>query len=479
VNRRLVAAFVGRALQLEFFILILPIAVSLFYGEDASSFLITMVFLAVIGFPLSSLEVKNKNLRTRDGFAAVALTWIAISLFGALPFYFSGYITSLTDSFFEAVSGFTTTGATILAAPELLPKGLLFWRALTQFIGGMGILVFMMTMTSSSASSVNLLKAESTGPTPSKLVPKIRETARILYIIYFGLSAVLLLLLICCGLAPFDAILTTMCTAGTGGFAAHSLGIGVYGSLVAEIIVSIFMFLFGINFTLYFYLLRRNFKEFHQDEELRLYVGLAGVAIVLIARDIYPLCGSISEALRLSSFQVSGVISTAGYATANYSEWPVLSKTILMLLTLGGSSAGSTGGGLKLIRVLIIGKSIRLEIDRLLHPRLVRTVRLQGRNVPEATVNGALMFLCVYALCFAFFCLVMALEGNDLQTVVTSTLAIISNVGPGLGSAGPLGTFAAFSPLAKITLSFGMFVSRLEFYPMLLLFTPGLWRNRI
>ncbi|MCL2497303.1 MAG: TrkH family potassium uptake protein [Symbiobacteriaceae bacterium] len=471
----LVLSVLARVLQLELAILFIPLAVAFFYGESTSPYLLTMGLLALSSLIFMLRPKSNKALRPKDGFAAVALSWVAISFFGAFPFYFSGLQLSFIDAFFEAVSGFTTTGATIFTTMAQVPRGLIFWRGLTQFIGGMGILLFMMTMTASSASGVNMLKGESTGPTASKLLPRIRETARLLYRIYFTLTGLLALLLWFCGFPLFDAIFTAMCTAGTGGFGYRDLGLAAYNSPLAEGIIALFMFLFGINFTLYFYLMRRKVRDFWADEEFRLYLGLTLAAILLITPNIFTLYGSWSTALRHSAFQVTGVISTTGYATANYANWPAFSKAILLLLTLCGGCAGSTGGGLKVIRILLVFKNIKSEVGKLLHPRIVRTNRLQGRNVPDDAMKATLMYFSLYALFFICFSVILALENPDFEGVLAAVLAIISNVGPGLGSMGPLGNFSLFSNIAKITLSFGMFATRLEFYPVLLLFAPSLW----
>lgn len=479
MNYKLIFKLIGNVLRLEAFFMLFPLIVSFIYGGgDYPAFLWSIFILTVAGTLLAMLRPKDKNFRTRDAFVVAGLSWLFLSLFGALPFYFSGYFNSFIDCAFESVSGFTTTGATVLTDVEAIPKGILFWRSFSHWIGGMGVLMFMMAVIPSvNASSVNLLRAESTGPSPDKIVPKIRETARIMYKIYIALTVLLIVLLKAAGFSIFDSLTNAFSTAGTGGFSNLNASIGGYNNIVAEVIITIFMFLFGVNFSLYFILIGRRFRKFFKDFELKIYFGIVAAAILIIAINIFGLYGGIWEALRHSSFQVASIISTTGFATADFNLWPTLSQGILVLLMITGCCAGSTGGGIKLIRFIILVKAAKVELGKIFHPESVKSVSVNGKRINNDIVTKTALFFFVYFAIFFVSVLLVSIEGKDLVSSSTAVIASLSNIGPGLGIVGPSGNYAAFSPFSKIVLSFCMIAGRLEFYPMLVLFTPSVWRR--
>lgn len=480
MNYRLVSRLLGNMLLIEALLLIFPLSASFVYGaSDAAAFLLTMLVAAVLGTPLSFVKPGEKKFREKDAFAAAALTWIVFSIIGALPFYFSGYFNGFVDCVFESVSGFTTTGATILTQIEGLPRGILFWRSFTHWLGGMGVLVFILAvLPTMNASSVNLLRAESTGLSPDRIVPKIRETARFMYLIYLAMTAVLTICLFISGMPVYDSLINAFSTAGTGGFSSMNASFGAYGNVAAEIIVTVFMFLFGVSFTLYFYLIKRKLGQFLKDGELRLYFGVVAAAIIIITINISGMYGSIGEALRYSSFQVSSVISTTGYVTANFDIWPTLSKVILMTLMVTGCCAGSTGGGVKLVRVLVLFKAFKTELGKIVHSKSVKAVTINGKKLESGAVTKAAIFLFVYFLIFLFGTALVSIEGKDIVTSVTAVISALGNVGPGLAAVGPVGNFSSFTPFSKIVLSVCMLAGRLELFPLLVLFVPSVWKRK-
>ena len=479
MNRRLIMRLIGNALRIEALFMLFPLAVSFICGGmDHWNFLWSILILAIAGTLFCLVKPKDKNFRTKDAFVVAGITWLLVSLFGALPFYFSGYFSGFIDCVFESISGFTTTGASILTDIEALPKGLLFWRSFSHWIGGMGVLMFMMAvMPSVNASSVNLLRAESTGPAPDKIVPKIRETARIMYLIYFVMTVLLIILLKISGLPIYDSLVNAFSTAGTGGFSVMAASIGAYNNIAAEIIIAVFMFLFGISFTLYFYLLGRKFNRFFKDEELRLYLGIVIAAILIITINISGLYGGVANALRHASFQVSSIISTTGFATADFNLWPTLSHVVLVFLMVTGCCAGSTGGGLKLVRILLLIKAIRIEMGKIFHPGSVKAVSVNGKKVKNEIVSKTALFFFLYFAVFFVSVLLISIEGMDIVSSTTSVVASMSNIGPGLGIVGPAGSYAAFSSFSKVVLSLCMIAGRLEFLPILVLFAPSVWRR--
>ena len=481
MNYRAVLRILGSVIKYELLILLIPLVIAFYYGDgDAFAFLITIITMAPIGFFLCKIKCKKNEIYTKEGFLTVGLSWIIISIIGAIPFVISGAIPSFVDAFFETVSGFTTTGATILKEVESLPRGILFWRSFTHWVGGMGILIFILALVPSLGSNtIHLLKAESPGPNPGKIVPKIKQTAMYLYIIYFVLTVIEVIMLKFAGLSMFDAVLHAVGTAGTGGFSNMNTSVGAFNNPSVEWIITIFMLLFGVNFALFFQLIKGNIKEFFKSEEFKYYFLMILVSIVLISINILNFNnGNISESVRQSSFQVASVITTTGYATVDFNLWPTFSKFILIMLMFVGAMAGSTGGGIKTIRIVIMFKAIKREINKILHPKRVQRVKIDGKIVDEGIISGVFIFIGAYIVISLIAIFIVALDGFDLVTTSTSVIATISNIGPGLELVGPMGNFSIFSNLSKLVLSFCMLAGRLEIYPMLIIFSSSIWRKR-
>lgn len=467
-------------MKYEIILLLIPFFVALFYGQgDANAFLYTVLLMIPIALILIKIKGKKNEIYAKEGFLTVGLAWIVISFFGALPFVFSGAIPSLVDAFFEASSGFTTTGASILTEIQSLPKGILFWRSFTHWVGGMGFLIFILAlMPTFSGNTIHLLKAESPGPTPGKIVPKIKQTAKILYAIYFVLTLIETIFLKSAGLSWYDSIIHALGTAGTGGFSNMNASVAAFNNPAVEWIITIFMLLFGVNFVLYFQLIRGNVKAFFKSEELKWYLIAVFASIIIIAVNIIPFNhGDVTKSIRDSAFQVSSIVTTTGYATVNFNLWPTLSKVILIMLMFMGAMAGSTGGGIKTIRIVIIFKAIRREIDKILHPRRVKSVKIDGNVVEEETISGVFLFIFAYIIISLIAIFIVSFDNFDITTTVTSVIATLSNIGPGLEMVGPAGNFSVFSDLSKLVLSFCMLAGRLEIYPMLILFSPSLWKK--
>ena len=478
MNIRMIGFVLGRILLVEAGLLTLPLAVALLYREPAMPWLITMAALVVCGALLSFRKPERTALYAKDGFAAVALVWLLMSAFGALPFVLSGDILHYVDAFFETVSGFTTTGASILPAVEPLSRGSLFWRSFTHWVGGMGVLVFVMAiLPMSDGHTMHILRAEMPGPTAGKLVSRMSDTAKILYGIYFVMTAVMILLLVLGGMDLFDACIHAFGTAGTGGFSSRNASVGAYNSAYIDIVIGIGMLAFGVNFNLYFFLLVRRFREVLRSEELWVYLGIVAASTAAIAANILSLYDSVGTALRHTFFQVSSVITTTGYATVDFGQWPVFSKTVLVLLMFVGGCAGSTAGGLKVTRIVTLAKAAVMDMRKMLHPNAVINVRMEGRALPEKQVRGVQAYLSIYILILCGSWLLLSLAGFDELTTFTSVVTCINNVGPGLNMVGPTGNFSFFAPWAKLLLSFDMLEGRLELFPMLLLFAPSIWRG--
>ncbi len=481
MNYLLILKLIGFVLKTESLLMLFPFVISLMYKSgDGMYFLYTLIPLYVMGHCLYSVKPKSSHFRSREGFVTVALSWIALSAFGAIPFFISGYFGSYINCFFEMVSGFTTTGSTILENVEAVPKGLLFWRSFSHWVGGMGILVFILAiMPNINASTVQLLRAESPGPTPGKFVPKIKESAKILYLIYFFMTIIQIILLLISGLSLYDSLITAMGSAGTGGFSNMNLSMGAYNNIPAEVITTIFMFLFGVNFNMYFYMLNKQFGLVKGNGELRLYTGIVLVSMVLIAFNIMPMYGnSFLAALRHSSFQVSTIITTTGYATTDFNLWPMFSKSILVCLMITGACAGSTGGGVKISRILILCKAAKIELGKIIHPRRVQAVKFEGSTLDDKILVNVLVFIALYFLIGFISFVVVSLDGYDFETTATAVITAISNVGPGLSLVGPTGNFNLFSGLSKLVLSFCMLAGRLEIFPILILFSPRVWGKK-
>ena len=481
MNYRMIGFAIGRILLVEGALLLLPLAVGLGYGESPAPFLIPMALLLVLGGLLSFRRPQQMSLFARDGMAVVALAWIAVSLFGALPFYISGSMPTYVDCIFETVSGFTTTGATILTEVESLDRGILFWRSFTHWVGGMGVLVFVMAILpmGGDGHGMHMLRAEMPGPAPGKLVSRMSDTAKILYGIYLVMTVIEILLLLAGGMPLFDSCIHAFGSAGTGGFSCRNLSVGAYNNPYFDIVIGIFMMLFGVNFNLYYFLLVRRFREVFRSEELWAYVIIAAVAVGAITVDIVDLYGSVSTSLRHAFFQVSSIMTTTGYATVDFNTWPSFSRAILVALMFIGGCAGSTAGGLKVARVVILEKASAGEMRRMLHPNAVPTIRFEGKPLSERSIRGVYLFLAVYMAIFVISCLLVSLEQMDLVTIFTAVATCINNVGPGLEIVGPMGNFSSFSPFSKLLLSFDMLVGRLEIFPMLLLFAPSIWKRRL
>ncbi|NCB93765.1 MAG: TrkH family potassium uptake protein [Clostridia bacterium] len=478
MNYRVISYIIGMVLNIEAAFMILPIITGLIYGEKAVlSFVISAVICLAIGLPLVWKKPKNQHFYIREGFVTVALSWLIMSIMGALPFLFSGAIAHPIDAVFETVSGFTTTGASILPEVESLPKSVLFWRSFTHWIGGMGVLVFLLSLLKMvGGSRMNLMKAESPGPSVSRLVPTVRSTAKILYEIYLGLTLLEMIILLCGGMPLFDAITTSFGTAGTGGFGIKNDSIAGYSTFI-QVVVTIFMILFGINFNIYFLFLAKKWKQALKSEELHWYLLTIAAAILLIGWNVRGLYHTLGEAIQQSSFQVASIITTTGFATTDFNKWPEVSRTVLVMLMFVGASAGSTGGGIKVSRFIILLKSMGKEITQYLHPRQVRKIQMDGKPVEHEVVRNVNVFMVVYTMIFAFSMLFLAADGKDLITNFTAVAATFNNIGPGLELVGPSANFAVFSYPAKIVLIFDMLAGRLEIFPLLLLFFRDTWRK--
>ena len=481
MNYRMLGYLLGIILLIEAALMILPAAVAVFFGESVLPFLITVAIIAAISVPLVLFKPKNMSIYAREGFVCVAAAWILMSAFGALPFVFSGSIPNYIDAFFETVSGFTTTGASILAEVESLPKGILFWRSFTHWVGGMGVLVFMLAiLPSDNARSMHLLRAEVPGPTKDKLVPKMRQSALILYGIYVILTLIQVIALLCTGMELYDSLVNSFATAGTGGFSVKNASIGAYNNPAAEWIIGIFMLVFGINFNIYFLLLLKKFSTVFKNEELRLYLIVCACATAIISVNTISAISEpeVADGIRNAFFQVTTIISTTGFATTDYSLWPSLSQTVLVLLMITGACAGSTAGGMKLSRILIAVKGIFRNIKKMVRPKSVNIVRLDGETVQDQTINSAFSYVSIYFAALIVCVLLISVDGFGFETNVTATLSCLSNIGPGMGPVvGPTGNFAHFSYFSKSILSLIMLIGRLEFMPMLIIFSPNTWKK--
>ena len=479
MNTRMVFSVLGRVLCIEAALMLLPAAVALYSGENPIAFLLTILITALVGTGLVLLKPKSTSMFAKEGFLCVGLSWITLSLFGALPFVFSGDIPRFTDAFFETVSGFTTTGASILTDVEEMSRGCMFWRLFTHWIGGMGVLVFIMAVLPMSGEhSMHIMRAEVPGPVVGKLVPKARKTSVILYSIYLGMTVLETVLLRFGGLGWYDSLLHAFATAGTGGFSTRALSIGAFDSAYVDTVISVFMLLFSVNFNLYFLLLLGKVKAAFRSEELWTFVGVVAFAVITVALSITGIYGGFFPALRYSLFQVSSVVSTTGFATADYNVWPEYAKWVLVLLMFMGACAGSTGGGMKVSRLLIMFKSTTKKTGRLLRPRRVTRVTLDGKRLDENTVRCTFVYAFLYFVLLLGGTLIISADGLDPLTNFTAVLACISNIGPGLGLVGPAGNFTVYSGFSKWVLSVWMLLGRLEIYPILMLANPALWKKR-
>ena len=477
---KIVLHTVGRVILFEAALLLLPLAVALIFGEScAEAFIITILIAAAVGFTVSRLcDGGDKDIFIREGLAIVSLSWIAISAIGALPFVISGGIPSYIDAFFETVSGFTTTGASILTDVESMSRGLLFWRSLTHWLGGMGVLVFVMAvMEKVPDRSINILRAEMPGHSVDKLVPRSRSTAKILYYIYLALTVLEVVFLLCGGMPLYDSIVHALGTAGTGGFGIKADSIASYSHYL-QWVITVFMLLFGVSFSLYYLILLRKWKAVLGSNELRCYLGIGFASFVIITINIYPMYGNIADAVRLSAFQVSSLLTTTGYATADFDLWPQLSKAVLFLLMFSGGCMGSTAGGLKISRIVVLAQSVRNELRRALLPRSVSSVKLNGRRLDPLEVKAVHSYFAIYLSVIIAVFLLISFEPFGMETNLSAAVSCVNNIGPGFALIGPSASYAAYSGFSKLVLSLAMLLGRLEIFPMLLLFSPQLWSRR-
>ena len=473
MNKPRVLNILGKIILTEALLMLPSLVVSLIYGDgDYWYFLVTMFPAAILGFCLSRVQPREAKMTSRDGYCIVAYAWILISIIGAVPLYLCGQFTSYFQAFFEIVSGFTTTGASVLAKPELLPHGVLFWRSFTHWIGGMGVLVFvLMIIPMKNDNSMHLVRAEVPGPMAGKLVPRMKQTSMILYGIYTAMTAVLVVLLLLGDVSLFDSLCLSFGAAGTGGFAVSSAGIAGYGSAYVEIVLGIFMILFGINFNIYYLLLVGRVRDALSSEEVRCFLGIIAVATLLITANIISLTLSLGDALRQAFFQVSSIITTTGFATVDFNLWPEFSKHTLVLLMVIGACAGSTGGGLKVSRVIILVKSFLAEIRYIVSPKSVQTVRLEHKYVDKVTLNSTRTYAAAYMMLVCLSTLILSLDGYNLITNLTAVLSCINNIGPGLDLVGPMANFGIYSDWAMVLLSLVMLIGRLEIFPIFMIFS--------
>lgn len=472
MNKRKIVSFIGRIILIEAALMVLPLFVALYYGDgDAWIFAVTILAALIPGVLMARVRQSDRRLSSRDGYFIVAATWIIISLIGAMPLYMAGGFRSYWSALFEIASGFSTTGASVLAQPELLGHGVLFWRSFTHWIGGMGVLVFvMMVMPMENDNSMHLVRAEVPGPTAGKLVPRMRTTSMILYGIYAAMTMILLVLLLLGGMPLFDSFCIAFGTAGTGGFAVSSAGVAGYHSAYIEILLGIFMLLFGVNFNVYHLLLLGKVKDALKSEEVKAYLGIVITATVLISINTFSRVTGLGTTVRNAFFQVASIMTTSGFATVDFNFWPEFSKHTLVLLMIIGACAGSTGGGFKVSRLIILLKAMMAEVRHIITPKAINPVRIDGKPIDKETLNSIRIYAAAYLILICLFTWILSLDGKDLTTNVTAVLSCFNNIGPGLGGVGPMNNFGIYSDWAQVLLSLCMLTGRLEIFPMLLLF---------
>ena len=480
MNHKMVIYILGLMMRIAACLMLVPMTLSIFFSEEvaAFSFLPSVLFLLSLSSTLTGQMPDKKSIYAREGMVIVALSWLIFSFFGAIPFYISGSIPSFVDSFFETVSGFTTTGSTILTDIEVLPRGLLFWRSFTHWIGGMGVLVFALAvLPKTNARAMHIMKAEVPGPTVGKLASRVKSTARILYGIYIALTVLQIIFLLIGDMPLFDSVVTALSTAGTGGFAIKNHSIGYYNSYYLDMVISVFMLIFAINFNLFYLLLTKNIVEALRSEELHWFLGIVAIATLFITLDIKNLYPTYREAFRYGFFQVSSIISSTGFSTYDYMKWSPFVQSILMLLMIVGACAGSTGGGVKVSRIVIMFKSVARSVRRMIHPNWVMPVTLDGKSVEDEMVNSIGIYIMTFLLVSMASVLALAALGLDLDTAFGAVNGTINNIGPGLNSVGPVGNFAHLSIPAKLILCFDMLAGRLEFFPVLAIFSLSTWKK--
>ena len=481
MNNKMIWYIIGQILKLEALFMLIPLILSVAYSDGKKvvfAFLITIVALAVSGFGLSFKLPKNQKIFAKEGLIIVAFSWIMLSIFGALPFVISREIPSFIDAFFEVVSGFTTTGASILTDVESMSKSLLFWRSFTHFVGGMGVLVLALAiLPKNSNQSLHIMKAEVPGPTFGKIVAKMSYNSRILYLIYIFITIIVIILLKLTGLPWFDSILHAFGAAGTGGFGIKNTSVAYYQSPAVEYILGVAMLLFGMNFNLFYALLLKNFKQVYTNEELRYYLMIVFGAITLIAFNIHSMYDDFSTMIRDIFFTVSSIITTTGFSTADFDKWPVFSKTILLIIMFVGGCAGSTAGGLKISRVVLLFKNVINEFKKIGTPNRVMSLRMDGKAVPKELLEGISIYLSIYITIFLILICCVSLEMPDFVSAFSAVTATFNNIGPGMGVVGPTCNYANISSVNKIILSFSMLLGRLEIFPILFLFSPNFYKR--
>ena len=485
MNRKMVFSMLGKILLVEAGLMLLPIIFGLAYGESSAIwFVVSSAIAALVGFTMTKInKTEDKTFFAKEGFVIVSLAWILISAFGALPFFLSQQIPNYIDAFFETVSGFTTTGASILPDVTALDKCMLFWRSFTHWIGGMGVIVFVMAiLPTENGRTMHIMRAEVPGPVVGKLVPKIKSTAKILYLIYIALTLIEMVLLLCSGMKVFDSIVLSVGTAGTGGFAIMPDGLASY-TAIQQWIIAIFMMIFGVNFNIYYLIITKKFMNAIKSEELWVYIGMILVATGLIAYNTYGIYCNVGEALRHAFFQVNTVVSTTGYATTDFNLWPSLSKGILIMLMFFGGCAGSTAGGFKITRVILVVKNAFASVKQMIHSRSVTAVRFEGKKVDNATIQGISSYLTVYVVMFFVFLFITLFEPFPFETNFATVASCFNNIGPSLGAGigfnvGPMGNYNCYSYFAKVVLSMAMLFGRLEIFPMMVLFSPTVWKDK-
>lgn len=478
MNIRIVLYFLGWVMNIEALFMLLPCFIALLYGEsNGIYFLMVAVVCGGLGFLNTHKKPSNLVFYAKEGFVSVALSWIVLSFFGALPFYFSGEIPVFEDALFETISGFTTTGASILSDVEGLSQCMLIWRSFTHWIGGMGVLVFILAvMPLAGGYNMHIMRAESPGPSVGKLVPRVKTTAKILYLIYLSMTILQILILLVSGMPWFHAVALSFGTAGTGGFGLLNDSIASYTTF-QQAVITVFMILFGINFNVYYLFLIKKPKEALKSEEARTYLGIILVSVLLITWFIKDQFDSIFQSLHHAAFQVGSVITTTGYSTVDFDLWSGLPKMILVCLMFIGACAGSTGGGIKVSRIIIAVKAIKKELDFLVHPRSIKILKMEGKGVEHQVLRSVNAFILAYIMIFTVSMLLVSMDNFSFTSTFTAIAATFNNIGPGLDQVGPTCNFGGFSALSKYVMMFDMLAGRLEIFPMLLLFSPGIWRK--
>ena len=486
MNKKTVLNILSKICTLEAVLMLIPACVALYYNEMRTFkvFILVALSVAAIQLPIFIFTRKKEmDVNSRDGIAVAALGWIVISFYGCLPFYISGEIPNFVDALFESISGFTTTGSSILTSVDEMTKGMMFWRCFTHWVGGMGVLVLTVAILPSDkkSSSLQLMRAECPGPTVEKLVPKGRASAAILYAIYTVLTLFMIIFLVIGGMPLYDSVCTTFGTAGTGGFGIRNAGLGYYNSAYIEGVVTVFMMLFGVNFNIYFFIVMKRFSDILKNSEFKVYLGIIATSIALICANTmaYGVYGSFSKAFRYSSFQVSSIMTSTGFATADFDQWPEFSKVILVILMFVGACAGSTGGGFKVSRLIILVRTAKRNLRKMLHPKSVNVVKSDDKTLNIETVHGVSGYLIIYILIFFTSLMIISLINLDFTTSFTSVTTCFNNIGPGLAKVGPTCNFAHLSDLSKITLSVDMLLGRLECIPIIMMLAPSMWIKKL